>query len=62
MTASDINIGKTYYFGHRKTPNTVTRVIPLDNDATYVARVYLQGPRGGKFIAHVRHDGTCRKM
>lgn len=62
MTAADINIGKTYYFGYRRTPNTVTRVIPMDGNSQYVAQVYLKGPRGGEFIAHVRHDGSCRKI
>jgi len=62
MTAADIEIGKVYYFGHRRTPNTVTRVIPLENNNQYVARVYLKGPRGGEFVAHVRDDGSCRKM
>lgn len=46
----------------RKTPNTVTRVTPLENDVQYIARVELQGPRGGKFVAHVRKDGSCRKI
>lgn len=62
MTGSKITIGKTYYFGHKRTPNTVTRVIPLENNAQYAARVYLKGPRGGEFVAHVRLDGTCRKI
>lgn len=62
ITASDITIGKIYYFGFRKTPNTVTRVTPLENDVHYVARVELQGPRGGKFVAHIRKDGSCRKI
>ena len=62
MTSADIKIGKTFYFGHRRTPNIVTRVIPLDNNNQYVARVYLKGPRGGEFVAHVRKDGSCRKM
>lgn len=62
MTAAEINIGKVYYFGWKKTPNTVTRVTPLPNHAQYIARIELKGPRGGKFVAHVRHDGSCRKI
>lgn len=62
MTAADIQIGKTFYFGHRQVPNTVTRVIPMEANNQYVARVYLKGPRGGEFVAHVRENGTCRKM
>lgn len=62
MTAQDIQIGKKFFFGYRQTPNVVTRVIPLENNSQYVARVYLKGPRGGEFVAHVREDGTCRKM
>lgn len=58
----NIEIGKTFYFGYRKTPNTVTRVISLENNSQYVARVYLKGPRGGEFVAYVRPDGSCRKM
>ena len=62
MTAADIQVGKAFFFGHRQTPNIVTRVIPLENNSQYVARVYLKGPRGGEFVAHVRENGTCRKM
>ena len=61
-TAANIQVGNTYYFGHRRTANVVTRVIPLENNSQFVARVYLKGPRGGEFVAHVREDGTCRKI
>jgi len=62
MTHQEIEIGKVFYFGYRNTPNTVTRVTPLENDVQYIARIELQGPRGGKFVAHVRKDGSCRKI
>ena len=51
-----------YYFGYRKTPHKVTRVIPLENHNLYIARVYLEGPRGGEYTAYVRKDGSCRKI
>lgn len=55
-------IADTYYFGAKRTPNKVTRVVPLDGHSQYVARVYLVGPRGGEFTAYVRKDGSCRKI
>jgi len=61
-TSINIEVGNTYYFGHRRTPNTVTRVIPLTGNSDYVARVYLKGPRGGESAAYIRKDGTCRKI
>lgn len=62
MTARDIAIGTKFFFGYRRTPNTVTRVIPLCDNSQYVAQVYLRGPRGGEFVAYVRGDGSCRKI
>lgn len=62
MTARDIAIGTKFFFGYRRTPNTVIRVIPMQNHSQYVAQVYLRGPRGGEFIAYVREDGSCRKI
>jgi len=59
---NQIEIGKVYYFGHRRTPNTVVAVTPLNSHNQYVARIVLAGPRGGEFVAHVRRDGSCRKI
>lgn len=56
------HIGTVYYFGHRKIPNTVTRVIPTPENNQCVAIVYLVGPRGGESRAYVRKDGSCRKI
>lgn len=55
-------VGTVYYFGHRKTPNKVTRVIPTPENNQYPAIVYLVGPRGGESRAYVRKDGSCRKI
>lgn len=57
-----IETGKVFYFGWQRTPNTVTRVTELENNSQYVARIELVGPRGGKSIAFVGHDGTARKI
>jgi hypothetical protein len=57
-----ITIGQVYYFGYRRTPNVVTRVIPLENDSQLIAYIELKGPRGGTSRAYVRKDGSCRKI
>lgn len=57
-----IYVGKTYYFGHRNTPNKVTKVIDMPNHNQFVAQVYLVGPRGGESVAYVRKDGSCVKI
>lgn len=51
-----------YYFGHRRTPHQVTRVIPTPNNNQSIAIVYLRGPRGGESRAFVRANGSCRKI
>lgn len=60
--AKEINVGMVFYFGHKNTPNKVTRVINMQNHNQFSHRVYLKGPRGGEYIAYVRHDGSCVKI
>ena len=55
------SVGTVFFFGYRKTPNVVTRVIPMKSKGA-VALVYLKGPRGGESRAFVRPDGSCRKI
>ena len=60
-----LSVGQKVYFGHRKTPNTVTRVIPWDGPKRadgIIATVYLQGPRGGEYRANYFEGGRCRKI
>lgn len=57
-----MEVGKVYYFGYRKIPNTVTKIEFLENHNQFKARIELVGPRGGKSTAFVRHDGTVRKV
>ncbi len=61
-------VGKTLYFGYRKTPHTVTRSIPWDSARNghrrdgIIGTVYLKGPRGGEYRATVYENGRCRKI
>lgn len=57
----ELQIGKVFYFGCNQTPNTVTKVIPYEGNSQYVARIELQGPRGGKSTAFVGRDGRVIK-
>jgi hypothetical protein len=50
-----------YYFGAKDIPHRVTQFFPWEGHPSYLGKVYLEGPRGGKSIGFVRVDGTCHK-
>lgn len=59
MQTANVEIGKIYHFGWKKTPNKVIKVgAPYPNGNVPVT---LKGPRGGEFQATVFVDGRCRK-
>jgi hypothetical protein len=53
---------EVFYFGYRRTPSKVVSMVRLESNSQYIGRAELVGPRGGRFIAFIRHDGTARKI
>ena len=54
-----IEIGKVFFFGYKKTPNTVVSVGNKFPDGSIP--VVLRGPRGGESFATVYPSGMVRK-